>query len=130
MNFLVINDDPALLNVIQQVQTEISLSVTYTGSSSEGIALANKTQPDIILVSYSLDEMTGIEVCAIIRQFSTAPLFIISARDDSQTLIAALEAGADDYLVKPISARVLAAKILSSSRRIAPFPQFASHYSI
>jgi DNA-binding response OmpR family regulator len=122
MKFLVINDDPVLPNIIKQVQADIPLSVIYANSSREGITLARLQQPNLILISYTLDEMTGIEVCAVIRQFCSAPIFIISALDDPSIMITALDAGADDYLVKPISARVLEAKIHATIRRFVTHP--------
>lgn len=122
MKFLVINDDPALPNIIKQVQADIPLSVIFANSSQEGIILARKQQPNLILISYTLDEMTGIEVCAVIRQFCSAPIFIISALDDPSIMISALDAGADDYLIKPVSARVLEAKIHATIRRFVTHP--------
>jgi DNA-binding response OmpR family regulator len=122
MKFLVINDDPGLPNIIKQVQADIPLSVIYANSSREGITLARLQQPNLILISYTLDEMTGIEVCTVIRQFCSAPIFIISALDDPSIMITALDAGADDYLVKPVSARVLEAKIHAAIRRFVTHP--------
>ena len=84
-------------------------------------------QPEFIFIGAILDGVSGIDLCKVVRQFSRAPLFITSALDDPKILVAALNAGADDYLIKPISSRVLAAKVNASIRRFATRPLEPTH---
>ena len=122
MKFLVIDNDPAIIDIIQNLPVDSPPMVLYTSSPNNGITLVKLHQPEFIFIGALLDGISGIELCKVVRQFSKAPLFISSALDDPQILVAALNAGADDYLIKPISNRVLAAKIKASVRRFTTRP--------
>jgi DNA-binding response OmpR family regulator len=75
-------------------------------------------RPDIILLDYMLPKITGLEVCQQIRTFSKVPIMMVSARSDEDEKIACLDAGADDYIVKPFSQRELIARMNVHLRRI------------
>ena len=122
MKFLVIDNDPAIIDIIQNVPVDPIPLVMYTSSPKDGITLVKLHQPEFIFIGAMLDGISGIELCKQVRQFNKAPVFITSALDDPQILVAALNAGADDYLIKPINSRVLAAKIKASTRRFATRP--------
>lgn len=122
MKFLVIDNDPAIIDIIQSLPVENPPSVIYTSSPKDGIMLLRFHQPEFIFIGATLDGISEIDLCKAVRQFSRAPVFITSALDDPKILVAALNAGADDYLIKPISSRVLAAKVNASMRRFATRP--------
>ncbi|MBP8856382.1 MAG: response regulator [Anaerolineaceae bacterium] len=127
MKYLVIDNDPAIIDIIQSLPVETPPTVIYTSSPKDGIMLLRFYQPEFIFIGAILDGVSGIDLCKVVRQFSRAPLFITSALDDPKILVAALNAGADDYLIKPISSRVLAAKVNASIRRFATRPLEPTH---
>lgn len=129
MKYLVIDNDPAIIDIIQSLPVETPPTVIYTSSPKDGIMLLRFYQPEFIFIGAILDGVSGIDLCKVVRQFSRAPLFITSALDDPKILVAALNAGADDYLIKPISSRVLAAKVNASIRRFATRPLEPTHLS-
>ncbi len=122
MKFLVIDNDPAIIDIIQSLPAEIPPVVIFTSSPKDGITLLRFHQPEFVFIGAMLEGVSGIDLCKVVRQFSRAPVFITSALDDPKMLVAALNAGADDYLIKPISSRVLAAKVNASVRRFATRP--------
>lgn len=122
MNILVIDNDPAMVKTIRDLSVQALPTIYYTNSSEDGFAKVKQLQPELILIGYNLDKLNGIDLCKRIRENCSVPLFIVSALDDPKLIIAALDAGADDYLIKPVSNRVLAAKINASARRYATKP--------
>ncbi len=122
MKFLVIDNDPAIIDIIQNLTVDFLPMVLYTSSPKDGITMVKLHHPEFIFIGALLDGISGIELCKVVRQFSKAPVFITSALDDPKILVAAFNAGADDYLIKPISSRMLAAKIKASTRRFTTRP--------
>ncbi|MHB1338659.1 MAG: response regulator transcription factor [Bellilinea sp.] len=115
---LIIDDDPAMTDLlkIQMQSTEFEVKVAYSGK--EGIKSARKYNPDIIILDLLMPDMDGMETCKKIREFSQAPILILSALDQPVYIVDALNAGADDYLVKPVSSTILIAHLQKLSRRI------------
>ena len=100
---LIIEDD-------KYIQSFISLSLKTNGyvfdrasTGIEGISLFNNNHPDIILLDLGLPDIDGIEVIKLIRENSEIPILVVSARGQESEKIAALDAGADDYISKPIN---------------------------
>src|SRR5574340_307741 len=118
MDILVIDDDPAVSDLlkIQVKSSQFGVRVAYSGV--EGIRSANFYKPDIIILDLVMPDMDGLEACRRIREFSHAPILVISAIDQPATVANALNAGADDYLVKPVSSAMLMAYLQKLSRRI------------
>ena len=92
--------------------------VTYDGRT--GLELATSQQIDCILLDVMLPELNGIEVCRRIRKVSDVPILLLTARDAVMDRVAGLDAGADDYIVKPFAIEELLARIRSILRRIKP----------
>lgn len=118
MDILVIDDDPAVSDLlkIQVKSSKFGVRVAYSGS--DGIKSARYFKPDIIILDLVMPDMDGLEACKRIREFSHAPILVISAIDQPMTVANALNAGADDYLVKPVSSAMLLAYLQKFSRRI------------
>lgn len=118
MDILVIDDDPAVSDLlkIQVKSSQFGVRVAYSGV--DGIRSANFYKPDIIILDLVMPDMDGLEACRKIREFSPAPILVISAIDQPATVANALNAGADDYLVKPVSSAMLMAYLQKLSRRI------------
>lgn len=118
MDILVIDDDPAVSDLlkIQVKSSQFGVRVAY--SANDGIKSAHFYKPDIIILDLVMPDMDGLETCRRIREFSHAPILIISAIDQPNTVANALNAGADDYLIKPVSSAMLLAYLQKMSRRI------------
>ncbi|WP_299027754.1 response regulator [uncultured Thermanaerothrix sp.] len=119
MHLLVIDDDPAtadLLNAILQ-SMNVTANIEQAVSGSEGIQKVREKQPDVVILDLIMPEIDGWKVCQEIRQFSNVPILILSALDQPGHVAAALDAGADDYLIKPVSASILVAHLHTLLRR-------------
>jgi len=117
MLILVIDDDPAMTELLK-VLLSTTKAVVYTADNGKiGIELAQKIKPELIIVDLLMPEADGWEVCKQVRTFSTVPILILSALDNPGMVAAALDAGADDYLIKPVSSGMLFAHINNLVRR-------------
>ena len=116
---LVVEDDGTVRNVITTTlkSNEYRFLTAFNGESA--IAAASTRQPDIVLLDLGLPDMDGVEVIRRIRSWSQMPIIVISARSEDADKIAALDAGADDYLTKPFSVAELLARLRVTQRRLA-----------
>lgn len=117
MKILVIDDDPAMTELLKLLLAPSLFEVITANEGQEGIRLAREQQPDTILLDLMMPEMSGWQVCKSIRKFSQVPIIILSALDNPGLVADALDAGADDYLIKPVPNRVLTAHIEKLVRR-------------
>jgi DNA-binding response OmpR family regulator len=116
VRILIIDDDPASTDLISILLASFPAEVYSTNLPSEGIDMAKKLKPDVILLDMWMPEMDGRQVCKAIRHNSSVPILILSALDTPDTIAAVLDAGADDYLVKPVSQNILHAYLRKFSR--------------
>lgn len=117
---LVVDDDPAMLAQVCDALTLGGLEVTGVASAAAALAWARREIPELVLSDIVMPEQTGLELRrAYDREFPErgTPFVFLSSRDDAATIVAGLEAGADDYLVKPVDADVLCAKLRVVLRR-------------
>lgn len=116
---LVVEDDGTVRNLITTTlkSNEYRFLTAFNGESA--IAAASTQQPDIVLLDLGLPDMDGVEVIRRIRSWSQMPIIVISARSEDADKIAALDAGADDYLTKPFSVAELLARLRVTQRRLA-----------
>jgi len=119
MKILVIDDGPDTTGLLRAILEPASHEVFSARSGSEGIYFARQQSPDLIILDTRMPEMSSPEICRSLRKFSKAPILVLSALDSSSLVIAALEAGADDYLIKPITNGMLLAHINKLLRRAA-----------
>jgi DNA-binding response OmpR family regulator len=117
MKVLVIDDDPAMTELLKiQLQSDtVTVDIAYTGE--EGVKMVRKTIPDIIILDLLMPEMDGWQTCKAIREFTQTPILILSALDSPGMVANALDAGADDYLVKPVSSNMLNVHLKNLMRR-------------
>ena len=117
MRVLVIDDDPAMTELLKiQLQSDlVTVETAYSGE--EGIKMVCKNNPDIIILDLLMPEMDGWQTCKKIREICQTPILILSALDNPATVATALDAGADDYLIKPVSASILNAYLVNLTRR-------------
>lgn len=117
MKVLVIDDDPAMTDLLKILLLAVSSNVYTANTGIDGIALARSTDIDIIILDLMMPEMDGWQVCKSVRDFSSVPILILSALDSPGMVAAALDAGADDYLIKPVTSSVLIAHLTKLIRR-------------
>ncbi len=117
MKILVIDDDPAMTDLLKLLLAPAAAEVIAANSGPEGIRMANETKPDVITLDLMMPDINGWQVCKAIRKVSSIPILILSALDSPGLVAAALDAGADDYLIKPVPSSVLLAHINKLVRR-------------
>src|SRR3954469_12415767 len=100
-NILVIEDEPALQKFLRVTLENQQYRVTVAARGEEGLRHASVGQPDLVILDLGLPDIDGIEVTRRLRQWTATPIIVISARGREQDKVAALDAGADDYLTKP-----------------------------
>jgi two-component system KDP operon response regulator KdpE len=110
-HILVIDDEHQILRALKTILRERDFQVTVASSGEEGLALAAADPPDLIVLDLSLPRMDGIEVCAALREWTQTPILVLSVRGAERDKVAALDAGADDYLTKPFGTEELLARI-------------------
>ena len=116
---LVVEDDSTVRNLITTTLKSNDYRYISASSAEAAIAAASSQQPDIVLLDLGLPDMDGVEVIKRIRSWSQMPIIVISARSEDADKIAALDAGADDYLTKPFSVAELLARLRVTQRRLA-----------
>ncbi len=118
---LVVDDDPDIVEILKYNLKNSGYSVKSAGNGVEAIKKAKKFIPDIILMDVMMPEMSGIEACEEIKnidQLSQAIIIFLSARSEDYTQISAYEAGADDYISKPVKPKILLKKISNIAKKI------------
>ena len=115
---LVVEDEPTLVETLRYNLKRQGYVVSVATDGLMALSLARKEQPDLILLDIMLPEMDGIEVCRILRQEMTAPIIMLTARDEEIDKVVGLEVGADDYITKPFSMRELIARVKANLRRV------------
>ncbi|MFK0292809.1 response regulator [Streptomyces sp. NPDC090442] len=117
---LLIEDDPAVRRGVELGLRRSGHETEAVATGEDGLESLGPFAPDIVLLDLMLPGMSGLEVCRRIRETSQLPIVILSARDDDIDVVVGLEAGADDYIIKPASGEVIEARMRSVLRRVAP----------
>lgn len=116
------NDSDVRLLIRRSLETK-GFAVTEAASASEALLDIQEHRPDVVTLDLDLPDMDGVEVCRTLRKFSDAYVIMISARVDEIDELIGLEAGADDFIGKPFSPRILQARVTAVMRRHRPTPQ-------
>lgn len=112
-----IDDDPDVAATLQALLRGQDFDITPIFSGAEGIEACQENPPDVIILDLLMPELDGWEVCSKIRSFSDVPILILSALGSPGSVAKALDAGADDYLIKPVHASLLASRLRTLVRR-------------
>jgi two-component system KDP operon response regulator KdpE len=126
---LVVDDEPQIRRVLRSTLTSQGYVIIDAKTGEEGVESARKNKPDLVLLDVNMQGMGGIEACREIRRSSDAPIIMLTVRNAERDKVLALDAGADDYVVKPFGIEELLARIRSALRRYAPgdaLPPFVS----
>lgn len=114
---LVVDDDQALAEMLGIVLRKEGYEVATCGDGARALPMIRQFRPDLVLLDVMLPSMDGVEVCRLLRTESGVPVVMLTARTDTKDVVAGLEAGADDYVVKPFKPQELLARIRARLRR-------------
>jgi len=117
---LVIDDDPNMTELLSLLLKANGFEVSICNHGEDGIKKVMNESPDVIILDLMLDGMDGLQVCAQVRKFSAVSILILSALDNPGTVVKALDAGADDFLTKPVSSGLLISRLNTLTRRVKP----------
>jgi two-component system KDP operon response regulator KdpE len=117
---LVIDDEPQMRRLLRVTLEAHGYVVTDAATGNDGIVQAAQARPEIIVLDLGLPDLDGVTVLKRIREWSRAPIIILSVRDRDGDKVAALDAGADDFVTKPFSSAELLARLRTALRRSLP----------
>lgn len=117
---LLVEDDARVRRVLRLALEDEGFNVVEAGDGGECLSEIGGVDPDVVLLDLMLPDTDGFSVCREIRRESMVPVIMVTARTDSHDVVAGLEAGADDYMTKPLVARELTARIRALLRRVEP----------
>jgi two-component system KDP operon response regulator KdpE len=117
---LVVDDEPQIVRALTTNlrAREYDVEVAYTGK--DALALAASRHPDIVILDLGLPDIDGIDVVRGLRGWTSVPIIVLSARDAERDKVAALDAGADDFVTKPFGMDELIARLRAALRRVTP----------
>jgi two-component system KDP operon response regulator KdpE len=119
ISVLLIDDDPDLSVMLRTLLRGQDFQIQAVFSGEEGIRVCESLPTDVVILDLLMPEMDGWQVCERIRAFSDVPILILSALGAPGSVARALDAGADDYLIKPVHASLLATRLRTLVRRRA-----------
>jgi DNA-binding response OmpR family regulator len=117
-SLLFIEDDDGIRLALSMALEDEGYSVNGSANGTEGLAAFDQHPPDLVLLDLRLPDMSGFDVCRAMRAKSIVPIIMITAQTDTHDMVAGLEAGADDYVTKPVVPKELAARIRALLRRV------------
>ncbi|ABQ69923.1 phosphate regulon transcriptional regulator PhoB [Rhizorhabdus wittichii] len=120
---LLVEDDAALAELVSWHLEREDFEVERTADGEEAILLARETPPDLVLLDWMIEGVSGIEVCRRLRRLAdtaNVPIIMLTARGEEEDRVRGLETGADDYVTKPFSPRELVARVGAVLRRVRP----------
>jgi two-component system KDP operon response regulator KdpE len=120
LRVLVVDDEPAIQRFLHSALTAHGQTVLEASDGNQALEQVALHRPDLVILDLGLPDIDGIEVTRRIREWSTIPIIILSVRGQESDKIAALDAGADDYLTKPFGVGELLARMRVAMRRLAP----------
>ena len=116
---LIVDDTPTNVDILAKRLSAHGYEILTAGDGEEGLAIAREQQPDLILLDIMMPKMDGIEVCQHVKGDASLPfipIILVTAKSDSKDVVAGLEAGAEEYLIKPVDPTALVARVKSMLR--------------
>jgi two-component system response regulator PrrA len=114
---LIVEDDPRIRSLLMRSLDELGHAVSSAATGMDGLNQAVANRPQLVVLDLGLPDVDGQQVLTMLRAVSKVPVIVATARDDDPSLVACLDAGADDYVVKPYSAAQIDARIRAVLRR-------------
>ncbi|MEK6540860.1 MAG: phosphate regulon transcriptional regulator PhoB [Pseudomonadota bacterium] len=122
-DMLLVEDDAALAELVTWHFTREGYSVRQTGNGEEAMVMVRERLPDIVLLDWMVEGLSGIEICRQLRRAAATanvPIIMLTARGEEEDRVRGLQTGADDYVTKPFSPRELVARVAAVLRRVRP----------
>jgi two-component system, OmpR family, KDP operon response regulator KdpE len=119
-SLLLVEDDAGIRSALIRALGERGHVVTSAPDAMRGLQEALATNPDLVILDLGLPDLDGVELLRMLRAVSQVPVIVATARDDDRQVVRALDAGADDYVIKPFSAAAMDARIRAVLRRSGP----------
>jgi two-component system phosphate regulon response regulator PhoB len=122
-DILLVEDDPALVELLVYQFGRQEFAVRHTPDGEEALLMARESVPDLVILDWMLEGLSGIEVCRRLRRIpetANMPIIMLTARGEEADRIRGFETGADDYVTKPFSPRELVARVTAVLRRVRP----------
>ena len=116
---LVVDDEPQILRVMRASLPIRGYEVLTASTAEEALDQLSKQVPDLVILDLAMPEMSGLEVCRRVREFSSVPIIVLSAKGSESDKVAALDLGADDYVTKPFGMDELLARVRAVLRRLS-----------
>jgi two-component system, OmpR family, KDP operon response regulator KdpE len=120
---LVVDDEPQILRALQTNLRGAGYEVETAATGAEALATAALREPEAVILDLVLPDRSGTDVCRELRTWSSVPVIVLSAVGEEREKVAALDAGADDYVTKPFGMAELLARLRAATRRVAPAPE-------
>ena len=117
---LVIDDEVQIRRLLRVVLESAEYQVHEAETAAQGLTDAATRRPDVVLLDLGLPDSDGVNVLRRLREWSQVPVIVLSVRDDEEGKVAALDAGADDYVTKPFSSAELLARLRAAQRKTRP----------
>jgi two-component system KDP operon response regulator KdpE len=115
---LIVDDEPGLRELVRINLEHEGFGVIQAENGVEGLNMVREAHPDLVILDVMMPEMDGWEACQKLREFSQVPVLMLTARVQSQDIVAGLNSGADDYLLKPFNMDELMARVRALLRRV------------
>lgn len=115
---LIVDDENKIVEVIKSYLEKEGAIVFEAFEGNQALEIFERINPDLIVLDLMLPDMTGEEICSIVRKKSRVPIIMLTAKIDEKSIISGLHIGADDYIIKPFSPRELIARIYAIFRRL------------
>ena len=119
---LVVDDDPAISEMLTIVLEAEGFDTVAVTDGAVAVDVFHREDPDLVLLDLMLPGMNGIDICRLIRQESSVPIVMLTAKTDTVDVVLGLESGADDYIVKPFKPKELVARVRARLRRTEDEP--------
>src|SRR5438046_1904973 len=116
---LVVDDEPQILRVMRASLPIRGYEIVTASNGEEALDQLSKQIPDLMILDLAMPELSGLEVCRRVREFSTVPMIVLSAKGSESDKVAALDLGADDYVTKPFGMDELLARVRAVLRRLS-----------
>lgn len=120
MRVVIVDDQPSILMAMAPLLRSRGYDVSTATSGRAALEVVERDKPDLIVLDLGLPDIDGIELCRLIRDGNATPIIVLSARGKEADKVAALDAGADDYVTKPFGTEELMARIRVALRRLEP----------
>ena len=114
---LVVDDEPQIRRVLRAALSNQGYTIVEAGTGEEALEVARRENPDLVLLDVNMPGLSGVDACRQLRLFYERPVLMVTVRNAERDKVVALDAGADDYVVKPFSMEELLARIRASLRR-------------